>query len=100
MDRTRRETAKAIAVSALLFAGSFSLFFAVLGEHPTNKFLAWAYSFPCGQPTEAACARMQSEAEALRAAKQPCSYVLIHGLQQCRTLVAGNVGQTPPRHPR
>lgn len=100
MDRTGSEVAKAIVIAVLLFAGSFSLFLAVLGDAPPDRFLAWVYSFPCGQPTREACARMQSDADVLRSAKQPCSYVLIHGLQQCRTLVAGNMGQAPPRHPR
>jgi hypothetical protein len=96
MDRTRHEVVKAVVISVLLFAGSFALFFAILGADPSDKLLAWTYSFPCGQPTEAACARMQSDADALRAARQPCSYVLAHGLQQCRTLVADNLSQAPP----
>jgi hypothetical protein len=100
MDGTRHEVARGIAISILLFASSFAVFFAVLGADPSDKFLAWTYSFPCGQPTESACARMQVEADALRAAKQPCSYVLIHGLQQCQTLLADNVSQVPPRIPR
>jgi hypothetical protein len=62
MDATRREVARAVAISILLFAASFALYFAVLGADPTDKFLAWTYSFPCGQPTHLACARMQFEA--------------------------------------
>lgn len=95
MDRARHEVAKAVAISILLFAASFVLYFSVLGADPTDKFLAWTYSFPCGQPTQVACARMQFEAEALRAAKQPCSYVLIHGLMQCQTVLARNAAAAP-----
>jgi hypothetical protein len=96
MDATRHGIAKAIAISILLFASTFVAFLATLGADPTDKFLAWTYSFPCGQPTEAACARMLSEAATLRAAKQPCSYVLVQGLQQCRTLLARNTDPSAP----
>lgn len=97
MDRTRRDVAQAVAISAVLFAASFTLFLAVLGADPTDKLLSWTYSYPCGQPTVAACDRIQSAAAALRAAKQPCSYVLVQGLQQCQTLLAGNaVPLSPP----
>lgn len=90
MDGTRHEVAKVISISTVLFGGTLALCIGILGADPSDKVLSWAYSFPSGQATPTACARLQRDAVAARDARQPSSYVLMQGWQRCQTLLAGD----------